>query len=96
MPTSFSELIQSEVLVLVDFHATWCGPCKMMKPILANLKQKLGDRIRIIQIDVDKNNELAQSLQVMGVPTLIIYKNGIQTWRKSGVVSESELEKLLL
>lgn len=95
---SFQDLIQSEIPTLVDFSAEWCGPCKMMAPILEDLKGKVGDKVRVVKIDVDKNPSLAQSFQVQGVPTLIIFKNGKPHWRQSGVVPaeylKRELEKL--
>jgi thioredoxin 1 len=93
--SKFGELLKSKPLVLVDFHATWCGPCKMLSPIIERVAKKTGDNVRIIKIDVDKNQPLAGSLGVRGVPTLILYKNGEKVWRQSGVVQERELLSLL-
>lgn len=92
---SFTELISGRKPTLVDFYADWCGPCKMMKPILDDLKQRVGDRARIIKIDVDKNPELAAAYQVQGVPTLAIFSDGQLKWRQSGVQQAAVLEKLI-
>ena len=91
----FSEIIKSEPLVLVDFHATWCGPCKMLAPILKDVKSRLKGEVRIVKIDVDKNQKLANDLAVRGVPTMILYKKGEQVWRQSGVVQAGDLEKII-
>ena len=92
---SFSDIIKGEKPVLVDFHAEWCGPCKMMKPILEELRKLVGDSIRILKIDVDKNANLAGSLNVSGVPTLILYKKRQILWRQSGVVQAKELQNII-
>ena len=92
---NFSEIIQSAKPVLVDFHADWCGPCKMLSPILKEVKDELGDDIKIVKIDVDQNQELAAQYQVRGVPTMIMFKNGNQEWKKSGVLPKEEILKLI-
>jgi len=92
---TFQELINNEKLVLVDFFATWCGPCKMMGPILEDLKNRVDDEAIIIKIDVDKNPQAASAYEIQGVPTLMLFKNGEMLWRKSGVVSANDLEKLI-
>jgi thioredoxin 1 len=92
---SFQGLINSEKLVMVDFHAEWCGPCKMMKPILEEVKTFVGNKARIIKVDVDKNVQAASLYQVAGVPTLILFKNGQPVWRQSGVVSPAALKQVI-
>lgn len=96
MKSKFSEIINSDIPVLVDFFATWCGPCKMLAPVLEQVKEDLGDRIKIIKIDVDKNQEIASSYQVRGVPTMLLFQNGQQLWRQSGVLTKEEIEKQIL
>lgn len=93
--SKFGELLKSNKMVLVDFHATWCGPCKMLSPIISRVAKKVGDSVRIVKIDVDKNQPLAGTLGVRGVPTLILYKEGKQVWRQSGVVQERELLQII-
>lgn len=89
--SNFSEIINKETTVLVDFFATWCGPCKTMSPILKGVKDRLGDKVSIVKIDVDKNKSLATKYQVRGVPTLILFKKGKQVWRESGVFQKEQL-----
>jgi thioredoxin 1 len=90
----FSDIIKGETPTLVDFYATWCGPCKTLSPILEQLKTKKGQSLRILKIDVDKNPAIADQLGIRGVPTLIYYNKGKQLWRKSGVIPLRELETL--
>lgn len=95
MKSSFNEIINDEKPVLVDFFADWCGPCKTLAPILKDAKADLGDDVKIVKIDVDKNQTLAEKYQVRGVPTMILFKGGKQLWRQSGVVQKSELVELI-
>lgn len=91
MKDNFSTLINTKRAVLVDFYADWCGPCKMLAPILKEVKKDLEDGIKIIKIDVDKNQPLAAKYQVRGVPTMILFKNGEQVWRQSGVLQKNDI-----
>lgn len=93
--SSFDQLINSEQLVLVDFFADWCGPCKMMPPILTEVKAECKDKVKIIKINVDANQALAAKLSVRGVPTLILFKEGKVLWRQSGVASKEMLVDLV-
>jgi thioredoxin 1 len=95
MTDSFKHLVQSETPVLIDFWATWCGPCRAMAPVLDALKADLGDRVRIIKIDVDKNTELAVEMKVLGVPTFMVYKKGVQYWSEAGTFTKESLKKVV-
>ncbi len=91
MKQNFKDIINSEIPVLIDFYAEWCGPCKMLAPILKEVKESLGADVKILKIDVDKNQNLASQYQVRGVPTLILFKQGKQLWRESGLRQKEEL-----
>lgn len=92
---SLKDIILGEKPVLIDFFAEWCAPCKAMKPVLENLKQEMGDRIRIIKIDIDKNNAIAASYKIQSVPTLMLFKEGKALWRSSGARQLSELKNII-
>lgn len=96
MSTEFSTLIESDKPVLIDFFATWCGPCQVLSPIFKQVKDQLGDHIKIVKIDVDKNQALATQWQVRGVPTMFLYQNGKQLWRQSGVLSKEQILNVIL
>ncbi len=93
--TYFSELINSEKPVLVDFFYKWCGPCKTMAPILKDVKSKLGENVTIIKVDIDKNQEASQKYNIRSVPTLILFKNGKEIWKQSGVVPAEALIQVI-
>jgi len=96
MNDSFHDLITSDKPVLLDFYATWCGPCQMLGPILTHVKESLGDRITILKVDVDKNQEIAAKYRIKGVPTMMLFQNGVQLWRQSGVLSKEEIIEVIL
>lgn len=93
--SKFSDLINGEQPVLVDFSAEWCGPCKAMAPILKDVKKEMDNNVKIIKVDVDKNPQAAQKFQVRGVPTLILFKAGKLLWRQSGVVPANQLTSII-
>ncbi|MDG1237388.1 MAG: thioredoxin [Flavobacteriales bacterium] len=92
---TFQEIIKSDHPVLVDFHADWCAPCKTMNPILKNIKKELGDKLKIIKINVDNNQQVANRFQVKGIPTFILFQNSEVKWRQSGVLSETKFLEIL-
>lgn len=93
---AFNEIINNDKPVLIDFYATWCGPCQMLGPVLKQVKDNLGERVSIIKIDVDKNQEIAASYQIKGVPTMMLFQNGKQLWRQSGVLSKDEIIRVIV
>ncbi len=95
MKNNFQQIINQDVPVLVDFYADWCEPCKMLAPILQEVKAELGDDLKIVKIDVDKNQSLASKFQVRGVPTMILFKEGNQVWRQSGVLQKQDLVSII-
>jgi thioredoxin 1 len=95
MSKNFKDIISDSKPTLVDFFAEWCGPCKMLKPILEDVKTDIGQQANIIKVDVDKNPAAAQKFQIRGVPTMIIFKNGKSVWRQSGVLPKNEIVKIL-
>ena len=93
--SKFGELIKSDTPTFVDFSAEWCGPCKMMTPILEDLKSKVGDQVKIVKIDIDRNPGLATAYQIQSVPTMMLFKNGNTLWRQSGVMTSEQLRKVI-
>lgn len=92
---NFNDIINGAQPTLVDFFATWCGPCKLMHPVLEQLKQELGESVRIVKLDVDKNNALANTYQIQSVPTLMLFVKGEMLWRRSGALSLNELKAII-
>ncbi|MBA6314815.1 thioredoxin [Cellulophaga sp. HaHa_2_95] len=95
MKSSFDKIIDSDTPVLIDFFADWCGPCKTLAPILRQVKEEMGDAVKIVKIDVDKNQTLASKYQVRGVPTMMLFKNGKQLWRQSGVLQKNDIVNII-
>jgi len=93
---SFGEILGGSTPVLVDFFAEWCGPCRLMKPILEELRKRMGDKVRILKIDIDNSPAIADTLNIHSVPTLMLFQNGKSLWRQSGVLQAAQLEKIIL
>lgn len=91
MKSTFDNIINSQIPVIVNFHADWCGPCKTLAPILKQVKDEVKDTVKIVKIDVDKNNLISEKFSIRGVPTTLLFKNGKQVWRRSGVLQKSDL-----
>lgn len=92
---NFKDIVSGPLPTLVDFSAEWCGPCKMMVPILQQVKEIMGDRVKIVKIDVDQNRAIAEAYQVQGVPTLMVFKDGVLKWRESGVRQAQDLVRII-
>lgn len=95
MKSNFQKLIQSDALVLIEFFAEWCGPCQTLSPILKDVKSELSDSLKMLKVDVDKNQALAAQFGIKGVPTMILFKNGKQVWRQSGLMTKTDLIQLI-
>lgn len=96
MKGTFETIINSPNPVLIDFHAEWCGPCKAQSPILKEIASELGERVKVIKIDVDKNQEIARKYNIQGVPTLMVFKNGRQVFRQSGMMTKPQIYSMLM
>jgi len=93
--SSFQKIINQDTLVFVDFHAVWCGPCKVAEPIIKELAKEWKGQVKVIKIDIDKNKALAQRLGIRGVPTFALYRNGKQLWRQSGMMTKVALNQII-
>ena len=95
MKTSFNDLVNSDTPVLIDFYADWCGPCKMMTPILEEVKQKMGDDVKIVKIDTDKNRDLSMKFGIRSIPTLMLFQSGKELWRQAGVLPADQIQNVI-